>query len=92
MSTMSSFRSKENKHHVYRVEDCMKKFSESFREHAMKIINFEKKKMKSLRKEQQETYENAKICYICKEKFENKYVKDKKYHKVRRLLSLHRGI
>ena len=24
-----------------------------------------------------------KSCYICKEKFENKYVKDKKYHKVR---------
>ena len=23
------------------------------------------------------------ICYICKEKFENKYVKDKKYGKVR---------
>ena len=30
--------------------------------------------MKLLTKEQQESYENAKICYICKEKFENKYV------------------
>ena len=29
---------------------------------------------------QQKSYENAKICYIFKEKFENKYVKDKKYH------------
>ena len=29
-------------------------------------------------KEHQELYENAKICYICKEKFDNKYVKDKK--------------
>ena len=29
---------------------------------------------------QQESYENAKICYIFKEKFENKYVTDKKYH------------
>ena len=34
-------------------------------------------------KEQYESYENAKICYICKEKFEDKYAKDKKYHKVR---------
>ena len=25
----------------------------------------------------------SKICYICKEKFENKYVKDKNYGKVR---------
>ena len=39
--------------------------------------------MKFLTKEQQESYENAKVCYICKEKFENKYGKDKKYSKVR---------
>ena len=39
--------------------------------------------MKLLTKEQQESYENAKICYICKETFENKYVKDKKYRRVR---------
>ena len=32
--------------------------------------------MKLLTKEQQEWYENAKICYICKQEFENKYVKD----------------
>ena len=45
----------------------------------MKIINFKKKKMKLLTKEQQESYKNAKIYYICKEQFRNKYVKDKKY-------------
>ena len=56
---------------------------ESLIEHAMKIINFKKKKMKLLTKEQHDSYENAKICYIRKEKFENKYVKDKKYRKVR---------
>ena len=39
--------------------------------------------MKSLTKEQQESYENTKICYICKEKFEDRYVKDEKYRKVR---------
>ena len=44
----------------------------------MKIINFKKKKMKLLTKEQQELYKNAKIRYVFKEKFENKYVKDKK--------------
>ena len=38
--------------------------------------------MKLLTKEQLELYENAKICYICEEKVENKYVKDKKYCKV----------
>ena len=33
--------------------------------------------MKLLTKEQQESYKNEKICYICKEQIENKYVKDK---------------
>ena len=37
------------------------------------------KKMKLLTKDQQESYENAKICYICKEKFKDKYLKYKKY-------------
>ena len=41
----------------------------------MKIISFKKK---LLIKEQQESYENAKIWYICREKIENKYLKDKK--------------
>ena len=44
----------------------------------MKIINFKKKKMTLSITEQQESSENTKICYICKETFENKYVKDKK--------------
>ena len=83
MSSMSPFRSIENKHDLYRGKDCMKKFCDFLREHAMKINNFKKKKLKSLTKEQQESYENAKIYYISKEKFENKYLKDKKLRKVR---------
>ena len=39
--------------------------------------------MKLLTKEQKQSYENPKICYICKKKFENEYLKDKKYCKVR---------
>ena len=45
-STISSFRSIENKHEVYRGKDCMKKFCEFLRKHAMEIRNFEKKKNK----------------------------------------------
>ena len=83
MSTISSSRTIENKHDAYRGKDCLKKFCEFLKKHAMKRTNFKKKKMKFLTKEQQESYENAKICYICKEKLENKYLKDKKYRKVR---------
>ena len=61
----------------------MKKFCESLREHVMKILNFKKKKINLLTNEQQKLYENAKIYYICNEKFEEKYANDKKYHKVR---------
>ena len=83
ISTISSFRSIENKHDIYRGKDCMKTFCKFLKEHAMKVINFEKKKMKLLTKEQQESCGNAKICYICKEDLENKYLKDEKYCKVR---------
>ena len=82
MSTILLFRSIQNKY-VYIGKDCMKEFCESLREHAIKIINSKKKKMKLLTKELQELYENEKICYIYKEKSENKYVKHKKYPKVR---------
>ena len=39
MSTISSFKNIENKHDVYRGKNCMKKFCESLREHAVNIIN-----------------------------------------------------
>ena len=41
--------------------------------------------MKLLRNKQPESYENAKLCYICKKKkiIKNKYLKDKKYRRVR---------
>ena len=80
--TISSFKIIVNKNDRYRGKDCMKKFCESLREHAMKIINFEKKN-KLLTKERKESYKNVKICYTCKEIFENKFLKEKKYRKVR---------
>ena len=83
MSTILPFKRIEKNHDVYRGKDFMKKFCESLREHTMKMINFRKKKMNLLTKEQQESYQNAKLCYICKEKIETKYGKDKKYCKVR---------
>ena len=59
-----------------------KDLTESLREHTMEMMLWRKKK-KLLTKEQQEIYENAKIYYICREKFEDKHVKDKNYCKVR---------
>ena len=58
----------------------------------MKIINFKIKKMKLLRKEQQKPYENAKICYFFKEKFENKYLKDKSIVKLKIIVIIQKNI
>ena len=72
----------ENKHGVCRGEDYMKTFCKSFREHKIKIINFDKKKIISLTKEQNESYLSKKIFYICKEKFKYQYTNDNNYCKV----------
>ena len=58
----------------------MKKFWESLEEHT---INFKKKKKEFIKKRTVEIIWKWKSCYICKEKLEDKHVKDKKYHKVR---------
>ena len=51
ISTILSFKEIENKHDIYRGEDCMKKFCESLKQHLMKIVNFKKKKLKLLTNE-----------------------------------------
>ena len=71
--THCSFNKSKNKLNYYRGEDCMKKFSKDLREHASKIIDYEKKKMIPLTTEE-------KICYICKKEFSNN---EKKNYKVR---------
>ena len=51
--THCSFNKEENKHDYYRGEDCMKKFCLDLREHATKIINYEKKEMIPLTKKEE---------------------------------------
>ena len=48
--THCSFNKSKNKLNYYRGEDCMKKFCKDLREHATKIINYEKKDMIPLTK------------------------------------------
>ena len=75
MIAISSLKSIENKHGVYRDKDCMENFCKSLGEHALKIISLKKKKMKQ--NKQQNLYQNPKICYICKGNFEDKHAPDK---------------
>ena len=59
MSAIWTFDGIDNNCDIYRRKDCMKKFCEYLREHTMKIINFEKKKMILLTNEQQKLYEKT---------------------------------
>ena len=59
----------------------MKKFCKDLREHATKIINYEKKDMIPLTKKEEKHNNNQKVCYICKKEF-NTDDSDKKHHKV----------
>ena len=45
--------------------DCMKRFCTSLREQAKNLIDFEKKKMLTLTKEELRSFQDVKICYIC---------------------------
>ena len=65
--TNCSFDVTKNKLDCYKCEDCMGKFCKDLREHAIKIINYEKKK--PLTNEKNEYYEKEKVCYICKKKY-----------------------
>ena len=58
----------------------MKKFCKDLKEHATKIINYEKKKIIPLTTEEKINYNDQKVCYICKKEFDTI---DKKNYKVR---------
>ena len=53
---------------LYIVEDCMKKFCESLKEHTKNIIDFEKKKMLPLTKEELKSHQDGKriLKKLCK--------------------------
>ena len=78
--TSCSFDVSKNKINYYRGDDCMKKFCKDLREHGIKIINYEKKRMISLATEGKIHYNKQKICYTCKKEFNNN---DKKQQKVK---------
>ena len=64
MSTIWRFDHIEDKHTLYLGKHCMKKFSTSLREPAKNIIDFEKRKMLLLTKEELKSHQHAKVCYI----------------------------
>ena len=83
MSTIWAFNHIENKHTLYRGKDCMKSFCEFLREHAKSIIDFEKKKMFPLTKEELKSHQDAKVCYVWGKCFLKNSSNDENYQKIR---------
>ena len=79
--TCCSFDTTKTKLDYYRGEDCMKEFCKDLKEHATKIINYEKKEMIPLTKEEKTIHRRQK-CYICKKRFSTDD-NNKKHHKVK---------
>ena len=67
--TNCSFDATKKKRKCYRGYDCMKRFCKDLREHAMKIIDYEKKEMIPLIYNENKSHEKQKVCYICKKRF-----------------------
>ena len=82
MSPIWAFNNIENKNNLCRGEYHMKKFCESLREHAKNIIDFEKKEMLPLTKEELKSHQDAKVCYICGKRILQKLTKNNNYQKV----------
>ena len=74
--TNCSFDKSNNKLSYYRGEDCMKRFCKDLKDHATKIIDFKKKTMIPLTKEEENNYNKENTCYICKKDFNNDKVRD----------------
>ena len=60
----------------------MKKCCKDLREHATKIINYEKKDMISLTTKEEKHHNKQKVCYVCKKEFNTDNI-NKKHHKVK---------
>ena len=69
MFTRCSFNEKENKLNYHRGKDCIEKLCKKLKARAMKIINYEKKEMIPLTKEENKSYKEQETCHIYQEKF-----------------------
>ena len=89
--THCSFDTTKNNFDYYRDKNCMKNFCLDSREHATKIINYEKKEMITLTKKEEKMHNKQKVCYTCKKRFSTDD-NNKKIPLSKRSFSLYRKI
>ena len=87
MYKISSFKSIEKKHDVYRFKDSIKTFCESLREHTMKIINFKKNEI--INKRAAELMKKCKsLIYFSKKKKKKKKKLKMNMRKIKNIVKL----
>ena len=62
MFTYCSFDATKNNLDCYRAKDCMERFCKNLKEHAAKILNYEKKEMIPLTYKENKSYKKQKVC------------------------------
>ena len=82
----------ENKHTLYRVEDCMKKFCITLKGLATNILDFQKEKMLPLTKEELKLHQDATKCYICRKRILQSSLKLKIVGKLKFIIIIHSNI
>ena len=86
LCTNCSFDATKTKLDCYRGKDCMERFCKDLRQHAIKMIDYEKREMIPLTDKERKSYKKLKTCFICKKESstdKNDNIAFKLYHKVR---------
>ena len=67
--THCSFDTTKNKLDYYKDKICLKNFYLDLKKHATKIINYEKKEVIPLTKDEKKIHREKNLCYLCKKGF-----------------------
>ena len=81
--THCSFDLTKNELDCYKDKKCTDKFCKDLRQHAIRIISYEKKEMIPLTDKENKFYKQQKVSYICNKEFSTDDDDNKKYQKVR---------
>ena len=73
--TNCSFDKSYNNLSYYRGEDCMNRFCKDLKDHAKRIVDFKRKFITPLTKDEEDSYDKKNACHICMEDLDSDKVK-----------------
>ena len=63
----------------YRGQDCMRKFCKHLKDNATRIVDFKRKFITPLTKDEEDSYDKKNTCHICMKDLDSDKVKDHCY-------------